>query len=263
MKNTTRIIVGSALALLVLAGAITFGTWRYEKYRHMPPAAQAVILRDRSDSYLSGCADTAAMGQELVDSPFFGKGSAIALMVTGDDSTAGEPVLLAALEVPTTQRVVEGRSAIKQRQQGLLDKIRERCVAAGQTKRSPIYIAIRRAVEYLRAHGCDGRSQCTVYVQSDLEELSETSIKEVLSGGSSNRKTLSALPTPIENRGIDVKICGLSETAGAIEVDKRKQRVLTPNHDAQRADRIHSVWEELFTDPTRVVFNSHCPKGQP
>lgn len=262
MKNTTRIIVGSAVALLVLAGAITFGTWRYEKYRHMPPPAQAVILRDRSDSNLSGCDNTAAMGQELILSLPFGKGSAIALMATGDDSTAGEPVLLDVLEVPTTQRVMEGRSTITQRQQALVEKIKARCVEAGQTKQSPIYMAIRRAVEYERAHGCDGLNKCTVYVQSDLEELSEKNIKEVLNGHApSSRKML--LPTPIDNRGIDITICGLSETAGRTEVDKPKTRTLTPRHDAERVDRIRSTWEQLFSERQRVIFNSHCPKRQP
>src|SRR5258707_233775 len=124
MKNSTRIIVGAAVALLALAGAITFGIWRYDKYRHMPPPPQAVVLRDRSDSDLSGCGDMAAMGQELLLSSPFTKGSAIALMVTGDGSTAGEPVLLDVLEVPTTQRVMEGRSTITQRRQALVERIK-------------------------------------------------------------------------------------------------------------------------------------------
>jgi hypothetical protein len=259
--NTQRLIIGFVLTLLGLAGVITFGVWRYDKYRHTAPPLKAALVRDRSDSTLSGCSELAAMGNELLVSLPFGEGSTIAVMVTGDDSTASEPVLLDVLEVPITKRVTEGRSIIAQKQQALLGRIKERCKEAGETKQSPIYLAIRRAVEYLRAQGCDGRTKCKVFVQSDLEELSEKSIKQLLTEPTRrDQKTQTPLlPTPIDNVGIDLMICGLSETAGDSPIEGKK-RTLTPKHDAQRADRIRAVWEKLFTDAKRVGFNSFCPK---
>jgi hypothetical protein len=264
MKNKLLIVIASFVILFAAIGIVMFGSWRYRKYRQTPSPMHAVVLRDRSDSDVSACSDLVAMGKELlVTSPFVAN-STIAVMVTGDDSTAGEPVLLDVLDVPTSQRVMEGRSAITQRQQALLDRIKQRCEEARQTNQSPIYMAIRRAVEYLHAHGCDARNTCVVYVQSDLEELSEKSIKELLNGGSrSGRKPLTPqLPARIDNVGIAVRICGLSETTGTIRVGNR-QRTLTPTHDAQRVDRIRSVWEKLFTQSDLVEFSSHCPKVEP
>lgn len=264
-KNIMRLLIACALAIIIVSGLVAFGMWRYNKYRHLPPPAHAVLLRDRSDSGLGSCDNLAAMGRELLASSLFAAGSTIAIMETGDNSTAGEPVLLDVLEVPVTQRVIEGRSRNAQRQQELLDQIKVRCEEAGQTNQSPIYMAIRRAIEHLRARGCDGRSNCILYVQSDLEEMSERRIRELLNQTPQPvRRTSSIvpqLPTPINNAGINVRICGLSETVGTVEVGSDRRRTFTPMHDAQRADRIRQVWEGLFSDPQHVIFNSHCPRN--
>ncbi|HXQ37508.1 MAG TPA: hypothetical protein VN843_26085, partial [Anaerolineales bacterium] len=149
-------------------------------------------------------------------------------------------------------------------QRALLDRVRHRCEESAQTKQSPIYLAIRRAVEYLRAHGCDDRNNCLVYVQSDLEELSEKSIKDAIDGShkSDHKGRALTLPARIDNTGIGVRICGLAETTGTIRIGNRRQ-TFTPSHNAERVDRIRSVWEKLFTQPNLVQFSSHCPKAEP
>ena len=262
-KNTILLITAAAAALAIAIGVVTFAAWRYTEYRHAPPAPQGALLRDRSDSNLGGCDDLAEMGREMLDSFEFKKGSSIAVLVSGDDKTADEPVLLGSFDVPLSQRVADGRSKFVQQRQDLLAAVKRRCVEAGQADRSPVYMAIRRAVEYLHAKGCDGRSPCVLYVQSDLEELSEKRIKELLndSGAASKAPRAPSLPTPIDNSGVEVRICGLSETAGTTKASGDKQRRVTPRHDAQRADRIQSVWERLFTLPQSVSFNSLCPRG--
>lgn len=264
-KNTLLVIAGCALATALVAVVTIFGVWRYVKYRHAPPPPQGALLRDRSDSNLGGCDDLAAMANEILGSSGFEKGSFIAVMVTGDDSTAGEPLLVDTLEVSVSRRVAEGRSHVMQQQLELLDKIKRRCQEAGQTNQSPIYMAIRRAVEYLRARGCDGRSTCILYVQSDLEELSERNIRELIDSTVPpiSRASLRTqqLPTPINNSGISIKICGLSETVGATAIGNGRQRSLTARRDSQRADRIYSVWAKMFTDPQLVTFSPHCPRG--
>jgi hypothetical protein len=260
MNVTTKIGV-AALVVISLVAALAFANWRRRISRGAAPPAQAVIVRDRSDSQLGGCDRVAGMSQELIAAFPFTDGSAIALFVTGDDRTAGEPVLALAVEVPTTKRVIEGKSVVTVRRAALVEKLREACRAAGQTTQSPIYLAVRRAVEYARAHGCDGRNECVVYVQSDLEELSEKSVRDsIRKAPNTHRRNIAPLPTRIDNKGIDVKICGLAETAGTVE-SSDKRRTLTPKHDAQRADEIVNVWQKLFTNPNHVVFNSHCPKA--
>ena len=256
MKTTSKIAIGIGL-LLVTVVCFGFGMWRYRISRDAVSVAQAVIIRDRSDSQLSGCDGVAGIARELLDTVPFGDGSKIALMVTGDTSTAGEPQLMTSLDVPVSKRVSEGRSIFIQQQHALTTKLRDSCRSAGQTTQSPIYLGVRRAIEHMRAQGCNGRNTCVVYVQSDLEELSEKSIRDSVAHPARSQQT--SLPTLIQNQGIDVKICGLSETAGIAEI-AGKRKVLTPQRDAKRADLLTSVWQKLFTDPTRVTFNSHCPR---
>ena len=260
MKTTTKIAVAAGL-LITTVGLVGFGTWRYRISRGAAAAAQAVIVRDRSDSQLGGCDGVAGMTRELIDSFPFGTGSQVGLMITGDAATAGEPVLVVALDVPVSKRVTEGKGMVVERQQALVEKFKQGCRNAGQTSQSPVYLSIRRAVEYLRAHGCDGRNRCVVYVQSDLEELSEKGIRDYVDRSArTDARYRVSLPTQIDNSGIEVKICGLSETAGAAEV-AGKRKTLTPQHDARRVDVLTDVWRQLFSDPSRVAFNSHCPKA--
>lgn len=263
-KNTVYAITGGTLAAVTLTALVAFAVWRYEKYRQLPPPAQAVLLRDPSDSGLGGCNEFTAMAGELLSSNLLGSGSAIAVMTTGDSSTAQEPVLLGSFEIPTTQRISEGRAKIAEMQKDLLDKVKQQCEQKGITKESPIYLGMRRAAEYLRAKGCDGRQDCILYVQSDLEELSEPNIKELLKENSLSAKKKTAtetqLPLPIDNAGIKVKICGISETTGTITNSSGKQQTFTPKRDGRRADRITEVWTKLFTNPQMVTFDTHCPK---
>lgn len=263
-KNTVYAIIGGTLAAMTLTALGAFAVWRYEKYRQLPSPAQAVLLRDSSDSGLGGCNELTAMAGELLSSNLLGSGSAIALMTTGDSSTAQEPVLLDSLEIPTSQRISEGRGKIAEMQKGLLAKVTEQCERKGQTKESPIYLGMRRATEYLRAKGCDGRQTCILYVQSDLEELSESKVKELLKEVSSEKKktiTEAQLPMPIDNAGIKVTICGISETTGTINSKSGKQQTYTLTRDGRRADRIKEVWSKLFINPQTVTFNTHCPKN--
>jgi hypothetical protein len=263
-KNTVYAITGGTLAALTLTALGAFAVWRYEKYRQLPPPAQAVLLRDPSDSGLGGCSELTAMAGELLSSNLLGSGSAIALMTTGDSSTAQEPVLLGSLEIPTSQRISEGRGKITEMQKQLLAKVTEQCERRGQTKESPIYLGMRRSAEYLRAKGCDGRQTCILYVQSDLEELSEPKVKELLKEVSPEKeKTISEaqLPMPIDNAGIKVMICGISETTGTVNSKSGKQQTFTSKRDGRRADRIKEVWSKLFTNPQTVTFNTHCPKN--
>jgi heat shock protein HslJ len=263
-KNTIYAIAGGTLAVVGLTALVAFAVWRYDKYRQLPPPAQAVLLRDPSDSGLGGCNEFTAMAGELLSSNLLGSGSAIAVMTTGDSSTAQEPVLLDSLEIPTSPRISEGRAKIADKQKELLAKVKEQCERKGQTKESPIYLGMRRATEYLRAKGCNGKQDCILYVQSDLEELSEPKIKELLKENSLSGKKQSAmetqLPLLIDNAGINVKICGISETTGTITNSSGKQQTFTSKRDGRRADRITEVWTKLFTNPQMVTFNTHCPK---
>ena len=78
-------------------------------------------------------------------------------------------------------------------------------------------------------------------------------------------KSLHAQPSPtLDNAGIGVSFCGLSETLG---VDKdasakpgKAKRRLTPDRASARAEQLRAAWQSVFTDNTSVVFAPFCPK---
>lgn len=261
-RNTLLLVAAAVLSLAVLTVVIVFGAWRYSEYRHASAPLQGALLRDRSDSNLGGCDGLAAMAKEVLDTTNFQAGSSIAVMATGDDMSAGEPVLLDTIEVPVTTKVIEGRAKNLEQRKALIEQVRSRCRESGQTERSPIYMGIRRAVEYLRAKGCDGRSSCVLYVQSDLEELSERGIRELINTPAPTKKVggVEQIPARIDNSGINVRICGLAETSGSKAAPGGGRRPLTPPRDARRADRVLEIWSQVFTDQQRVSFNPLCPK---
>src|SRR5215212_502324 len=164
-KNIKIALLAGLCGLVVLA----VGAWRYEVAGTSRPA-HAVIIRDRSDSVLSGCDCTVALVRRALAGPHIQAGSTIAVTITGDQSTANEPSLLSSVEVPITRQVLEGRNAADRQREKLVEDIKMRCEKIAQTKVSPILAAIREAVEHLRSKGCGPDSHCFVYAQSDLEE---------------------------------------------------------------------------------------------
>ena len=84
---------------------------------------------------------------------------------------------------------------MKQREK-LLGDIKAACDKRQQTSVSPIFIAVKRAVEHLRSVGCGKDADCVVYVQSDLEETSDPQIKAALNRTGNDK---SPLPQPISN----------------------------------------------------------------
>jgi hypothetical protein len=247
------------IAIAVLIGAVTigFGFWRWKVGGKTHPA-HGVELWDRSESMATGCDCVVAAARRGLQSPYFGRGSTLTFTATGDASSASEPIMIATYEAPVNRRALEGRSAVLDRREELLDDLRKKCENVGRTKTSPIYLAIKRAVEQLRAAGCDGNSNCFVFALTDLEENANLQIKRALDGGSSLNQ---ASPALINNDGIDIVISGIAETVGVAKGSDGVTRHLTNNRDQQRADRIVEVWRKLFTSPDRVTFQPYCPKG--
>lgn len=166
------------ILLAILCGVMVLGVgfWRYKVAGKSKPS-YAVIVRDRSDSVLSGCDCTAALAKRAFGNHQVGAGSTVTITVTGDATTAGEPKAIASVEVPVSRQVLEGRDAALQQRDKLLCDLKAQCEMAVQTKVSPIFIAIRQAVEHLRGLGCGPDSNCLVYVQSDLEETGDPQMR--------------------------------------------------------------------------------------
>jgi hypothetical protein len=247
MKTKLSLLaIGVGLVTLVGVTGI-FVMHHIREVAAQPPPAQAALVIDTSDSRPCDCEAVESAARAMLTSRRMTQGSKLWLFVTGDQATAEEPILVGAYPVPFTRRVIEGREATGRQLGEALDKIKVTCAQFKPSKRSPIFLAIKRAVEQLRAQGCDGRNECELRVQSDLAELSEPAVRNALTG---SRPASSALPPPIDNTGINILFCGLAEVSGNA----------TGRHDVRRVDLTEKIWRNLFTDPGKITFVPHCSR---
>jgi len=251
MSKNKKIVLLFTVCGLAVLGA---GFWRYKIAKKSHPT-HTVVVRDRSDSVSGGCNCTTELIKRAFSDPEAGTGSTVTVTVTGDETSASEPQLLASIQIPQNRQVLEGRESGEQKRQKLIEDIKAQCENIAQTKVSPISIAIRRAVEHLQGLGCGPDSNCTVYVQTDLEETGDPQIKEALNHRGKNNRALSV---PINNEGIGVVISGIAETVGTTKAGEGTSKALTKPRDPRRADRIETVWRSLFTSPDRVTFEPYC-----
>jgi hypothetical protein len=249
------IALTSIAILTALAGGGT-ALYYYRVGVAVPPASGATV-RDRSESVLSGCDCTTALARRALRERSVGKGSTLTMITTGDRLTADEPVLIARYDVPSTRQSIEGRAATLRKQEALLADLQGKCEKLAVTNRSPILLAIRRAIEGLMAAGCNRSFGCFVYVQSDGEETAEPKVRQLLTSKSKDNKT-STSPL-IDNDGIDIIFYGLSETVGERETADGLRRHFTRERDAAHAEQLQTVWRSLFTHPERVRFEPFCP----
>jgi hypothetical protein len=251
MTQKIKVILIAVCTALLLA----VGLWRY-KAVGKSQAAHGVIVRDRSDSVIKGCDCTSALVRRALAATQIVAGSTIAVMATGDGTTANESILIKSFDVPVRRQVLEGRGAASQQQAKLIEDVKAQCEKLSQTNVSPIYVAIKNAIEYLRSKGCGPGSNCFVYAQTDLLETGDARLKAALNQETVNKQLL---PAPINNDGIDVVIVGLAETTGDSAVSNSKGRSLTASRNSDKADRIRAIGLQLFTNPERVTFEPFCP----
>lgn len=260
MQKNQLMLFGAVtlVAVAIIAGIVL---WRTEARKYTPSPAHILIVRDRSSSSSCACSGVVSMAETALSAPQLGKGSTLTLTATGDDATASEPIALGTFNIPVSRNVTETRDKARQPREELLKRIEQHCQQAGATKRSPVFIAIRRAVEQLRALGCNEQNHCILIVQSDLEELAVREIRDALNGaGTRGAASDMHLPAPIDNTGIEVVIYGVAETVG-VRAEGGRRQTLTPQRDPQRADRVQQVWQRLFAAPQNVTFRMFCPKN--
>lgn len=248
------------LKILLVLGIVTFGllsfalakTFLIEKV----PVPHALVLFDSSDSVLGNCSSVAVLSRVAFKLPQMQSGSTLTISATGGESTANEPRMTGTYLVPISNKAFEGEKQGKQKQEDLLTDIKEKCDQTPAAKTSSIFLGLKSGVEQLKSKGCNDKANCIVFVQSDLQENVEPQIKAAING---SKAGASKLPAPIDNRGIRVTICGISETKGLVKESNGNSRQLTRNRNAERSDLIRQVWGGLFTEPQLVTFSSFCP----
>jgi hypothetical protein len=245
-KNTI-LTVSLATALLGLIG------WRVyaSKAKSVP---EYEIVKDRSGSHPDGCSPLLGLAEEIVRDEPASSNSQLTVLITGDGTTANEPSQLAKYSIPRTRRAIEGRSASVRAQQDLLADLAQRCKAVHSASTSPIFLAISEAVADLRAQGCNEKSGCKLYIDSDGQENVDRQIRELLSR---SREERPLLPSPIDNRGIHVMLCGLAVTTGGVVDSPHTTHGATGSEREQ--DRLQDVWRSLFAEAGLVRFAPYCP----
>jgi len=176
----------------------------------------------------------------------------ISVIGTGDASTAFEPTVIVPLTRFDPSGTVFGKPGdAAMRRAGFVDRIWKTCrERIRSTASTPLYLGIYRAAESLRAHCRDIARQgerCAVMhlaVHSDLRETVEHTITRRLSGRARGRKPK---PLPrIDLSGIELSVCGVSDTKGA-----RRKR-----HDKPGA--LTAVWSAVLG--REIVARSSCPR---
>jgi hypothetical protein len=234
-----------------------FVGWRtYVRANHATSHFEIVV--DASLSHADGCESLVGLAEQSLKANGASQDATLTILVLGDTSTANEPWRMGQYSFPVTNKVIEGKTASTRRQAELFSDIQSKCEAIRRTSVSPIFLGVKQAVADLRAHGCTAASHCRVFVDSDLGENTEISIKEALNRA---RNTKLALPTPLDNQGIEVSFCGLAVTAGRIVSPSGKEIQRALPRDQGHDDRLQQVWRSLFTQPNLIKFEPYCPSG--
>jgi hypothetical protein len=245
----------SLLVLLACIGAAAFVGWRV----HAMSGATVnhfAILEDPSMSYTGECEAAIGSAEEVLRSPGASPRSKLIFLALGDDLTANEPRELGKYDLPISRKVIEGGKAKKSKQAAFLEKIARACRSVSPTAISPIFLGVKQALADLKAAGCAKGSGCKLWVNSDLEENVEPSIRSRLSRAGGR----GPLPAALDNEGIDVTFCGYASTAGRVLDPTGSEIRRFGARNAEREDRMQNVWRSLFVNAERVTFEPYCPK---
>ena len=246
--TTAKAVIAIALGCGATGG---FLSWRYLTFHNLT-LSQVVEVLDRSESVTELDRGAQAMLRRSLELSGMRKGSSVTVLATGDATTANEPVLMVRYEVPVSRQALERKAAALACKEEIIGDLAARLKNLRRTRVSPIFIAVKRGVEQLRARGCTPDTPCYLFVKTDGEELADPGIREALRGRASKGK----LPALIHNEGIKVIFCGISETAGEVGEGGIKQSY-TQIREAG-LDRVRDVWMRLFASPEAVSFEPFC-----
>jgi hypothetical protein len=248
--NKKLILVFIALFVAIGAtGLIGWALYKPRKSNHRATIGDSSISAENRCVGITGVSERAIKNQPTNDA------TKLAVFLTGDRQTANEPRGLGSFDVPLKVKLTQDNTAIEAEQNRILGEIKSKCEQIPPATVSSIFLAFKRAIEHLRNLGCADDSACEILAQTDLQENADAQIKAALSGSSKDFKNL---PAPLNNQGIAVKICGVSQTKGLVVDKKGNKTQLTQNRNADRVDFIQEFWKKLFTHPELVAFSSYC-----
>jgi hypothetical protein len=245
-----------AVSILALTSILSFGfiAWRYHSPR--PPILYAAILRDRSLSARDDCNHIMALARQGLGEAKGRVGSTMTLISTGDVDTAYEPVQISLLALPISKRVQDGNGHIERLEKEFLGDVQQKCGETPRSNRSPIFLAVKQAVEHLKNKNASKEIDRALFVHSDLEETANKEIRKALD---SRPGAPLKLPAQIDNSGVRLVFYGYAETTGQFTNARGQRSQLTRPRTPQAVDRLREVWSALFTQPDLISFIPFCP----
>jgi len=248
MKMPLKAVGVGMLMSVSIAGFIF---WRHGQAPKK--AMHSVIIHDNSGSTADDPDAVIGLAERVLNQPKVTRGTTLTIMGVGDERNGNEPTFIAKYDVPYSRRALEGKGKVPRQKSDIRSDLTSRLEKLSRTNHSPIFIAVKRAVEQLRAYGCSSDSDCSVFIRTDGEETIERSIKAAIDSGS--RKKI--LPT-ISNDGIRIVFCLAQTNAGMSSDVYKGQKV----KDAGRSDRLREVWQAIFNMPSLVTFEPYCARQE-
>jgi hypothetical protein len=240
--------------LAVVVSVLALGVWRFED-RGLQEDLLLVVY-DRSLSPSTGCESViGVVGQEMAVSSNNHRDFELALVATGDASTANEPKKIFLRILSSNFRVMDGKSGPAKARAGLLQEVRASCQALPRTDTSPILLAVKEGADQLRTMGATKRAEIRMAVVSDLEENVDIQMTRALR----LRNSPYHPANPVPNLHMPTFLCGYAQTTGSRVSSDGQVQHLTKARDVERTERLRQVWRGAFTDPSSVTIEPFCP----
>lgn len=231
----------AALFLILLGGLVG---WHY----HTAFDSNVVSIIDPSASITQNCLGIVDIS--VLSRPELRDRSRLTLLAMGRGVHDTEPKVLLNRPFPMRPNKVIGKDekGFEREWESFRKAVQDACEGTGVTDQSPILSAVRAAVSHLRSQKCTANGKCFLVMKTDLEEDVEPSLKAavglILKGKPAELPV--ELARSIDNAGINIEFCGISETS--------------PRRDRLRAnpDALSRLWRNIFTHSQLVSIKPFC-----
>jgi len=225
------------------------------------PILHVALVTDRSDSIEHGdgvaCATVEKLLRNVIETPGMAPGrTTFSVFATADAATPGLPKSLGELKYPKEKAGMRGREAARRAEveavSAFFSEVRKRCDQnATSQKRSPVYGAVKAAIddlmERIEAPGHEG----LLLIQSDMVDNFEESLRIAIAKVIGKKPPARPFTDLKKSLGIDLKnkitvrICGAGQGTDA-------------QQEAPRT-RLMKLWEEnIFLNAKTFHAKSKC-----
>lgn len=169
-------LIAAGLLLLVAAG----GLWAFTT--ETPPQRRrfVVVVVDASRS---GPQDVRCRDAERIARRELDRSSQLKLLLlsTTTSTHANEPTHVGTFSFSPGHGVLEGKGKAERKRVEFVKSVHQACTNLPRTYESPIFSAVRTAVDYMRNLGCaDAYTDCEAFVLSDGIETSDATVRRAL-----------------------------------------------------------------------------------